>query len=864
MRCYRTFMAFAALSVALAIAAALPNLGRGQPQAGDQLPHLRLVNVMPCGGKVGSTFLVTIQASDAEEPQSLSFSHPGIKAELVVEKEPKADEPKKDDAKKDPKKQEQKKQPKQQAKPIQFHVTVAGDVPVGSYDVRLVGKYGISNARTFVVGDLAEVQEKEPNNDVEQAQRIDLNSTVNGVILQPTDVDYYVFKASKGQRVLVECRCASIDSRLTPDLKILDRQGREIAARHAAPLRDALLDFTAAEDGDYTVRLSQFAYQMGGQDAFYRLSVTTGPWIDAVFPPMIEPGKPAQVTVYGRNLPGGQLDEKTLLGGRTLEKLIVTVTAPAGAAQQIDFSGRTDPLIATQDGFEYRIKNGPFSSNGVLLTYARAPVILEQEPNDTPETAQEVAVPCEIAGRINKNKDRDWYVFSAKKGDTFMIDLISNRLGADTDLFMTIRNATGKDAVNMAQLDDNADSLHPIQLQTSSRDPAPYRFVAPADGKYQILVGSHLSTTVADLQQYYRLRIAPETPDFRLFVMPSDTFRPDSCQLGAGGNQELVVFILRQDGFQGEIELTATGLPPGVTCKNVVVGAGMRHGSLVVTAAADASPWTGTIQVRGSAIIRGAAVERDARPASITWQVQPQSGIPTITRLERSLVLAVRGKAPYGLTCGMDRAVVVHGGKVSIPMKLTRHWPEFKSQLSIMPIPNELPPGMSYAPLNFPPGKDEQTLNLNVPANVAPGKYTVVFQSFAPIPVGPKNKAVNVVQCSSAVLLVVIPKQVATLTAAVTGPGIKPGEQADLVVKVARQHNYAGEFKVKLVFPPDLKGLSADETTIPAGQNEAKIVVHADPEAAPGPRNNLAVVASATLEGVALVHEIKLNVNVIK
>ena len=61
-------------------------------------------------------------------------------------------------------------------------------------------------------------------------------------------------------------------------------------------------------DGDYYVRLYQFTHLSGGPDHFYRLSMTTAPWIDAVIPPMVPAGQATQVTVYGRNLPGGKLD----------------------------------------------------------------------------------------------------------------------------------------------------------------------------------------------------------------------------------------------------------------------------------------------------------------------------------------------------------------------------------------------------------------------------------------------------------------------------------------------------------------------------------------------------------------------------
>jgi len=39
----------------------------------------------------------------------------------------------------------------------------------------------------------------------------------------------------------------------------------------------------------------------------------------------------------------------------------------------------------------------------------------------------------------------------------------------------------------------------------------------------------------------------------------------------------------------------------------------------------------GTITVKGSAVVRGKKVVREARPASIVWGVQPQANIPTVT-----------------------------------------------------------------------------------------------------------------------------------------------------------------------------------------------------------------------------------------
>src|SRR5713101_1722474 len=179
-------------------------LSLGQQPLDNNLPNPRLLALTPCGAKAGTTVEVTFAGTDLEEPQTLLFSHSGIKVEPIIPPPPPPPDPKKPAPKPDPK------QPAAGSggsrPPLsKFKVTIPADVPVGIYDARLIGRWGISNPRAFVVGDLNEVVEKEPNNDLDQAQRVDLNTTVSGVISAPTDVDYFVFSGKKDQRVMVSC-----------------------------------------------------------------------------------------------------------------------------------------------------------------------------------------------------------------------------------------------------------------------------------------------------------------------------------------------------------------------------------------------------------------------------------------------------------------------------------------------------------------------------------------------------------------------------------------------------------------------------------------------------------------------------------
>src|SRR5262249_49793291 len=125
-----------------------------QPQLGNQLPQPRLNTVAPAGGKGGSTFELSFTGTDLEAPEALLFNHPGFKATHIMPDPPKEEPKKEEEAKKGGgKKMAQKAQPSA----TKFNVTIGPNVPPGFYDVRVVAKDGVSNARTFVVGDLPEV-----------------------------------------------------------------------------------------------------------------------------------------------------------------------------------------------------------------------------------------------------------------------------------------------------------------------------------------------------------------------------------------------------------------------------------------------------------------------------------------------------------------------------------------------------------------------------------------------------------------------------------------------------------------------------------------------------------------------------------
>ncbi len=850
-RCFSGFVVITATIVASAIFS-LP--AYGQFINGHQWPVPRLNTLTPPGGKVGTTVEVTFAGTEVEQPDALLFSHPGIKGVPVIPPPPAID-PK---AKPDPKKVIV-------APPItKFNVTIAADVPPGEYDARLVNKNGISNPRRFAVGTFIEVAEKEPNNDVEQAQKIELGTTISGTIAAATDVDYFSFVAKKGQRVLVTCRAPGIDSKLDPEIRVISLAGRELAYYRPSPGQDGLADVSIPEDGEYLIRLNKFTYTAGGADYYYRLTVGTMPYIDAVFPPVIEPGKTTTVTLFGRNLPGGKLDPASIINGQALEKATVSITAPADPASrsQLKFSGTVTPLAGTLDGFEYRINGPTGASNPVLIGYASAPVVIENDDNDTVEKAQTVPVPCEIAGRTDKKRDRDWYAIDAKKDDVLMIEVSSHRFGAPTDMYFVLKNLATK--ADIVLQDDTLESVS-NRFFTANRDPLPYRFVVPADGKFHLMIASHTGDNHADPTHQYRVRITPEKPEFRLFVMPADENRPDSCRVGQGGTHHYTVYAVRHDGFRSDIVLSIESLPAGVTCAPQTLSGNMKMTQLVLVAADNAAEFTGFVKVVGTATVKGQKVVQQARPASVVWGVPNQQNIPTITRLNSDLALAIRDKAPAKFVATMDKAAVSLGDKIEIPLKLVRTFAEFKANFQVAPVPGELPVGLTFANLTFAPGKDDLKAVVTVGANTPPGTYNIAFRGFATISPDAKAKPVNTLLISTPVQLTVLPKQVATLTVDNANPTVKAGAETVIAVRIARLFDYADAFKVELILPPNVKGVSADNVTIAAGANEAKMTLRIPAGTPPAALQNLTLRATAVVNGnVTLTHEIKIGVNIAK
>jgi hypothetical protein len=659
-----------------------------------ELPQIRLLSAMPMGGRLGSEFELSIEGADLDDAHALHFSSAGITA-----------------------------RPKMSGTNIeanQFIVTISTNAPVGRCELRVSGRFGISNPRSFVVSDLKEVLEIEPNNTPEKAQKIELNTVVNGKMDSSAN-DYFQFHAEKDQRIIVEIAAGSIDSKALPAVIVLDPSGAEIARA-----RDKeFLEVDTTEAGDYRLELHDLTYA-GGRDYFYRLGLGTFPHIDWISPGVGKPGEKSAQKILGRNLPGGKASQIKGPDGKALQETDIELEFPsAGEAKKLSTGMALRPASAQIDGFEFRLKNDSGTSNPYLLSFSTDPVIAQLET----ESFELKEIPCTYSSRFHPGK-KESLTFAAKKGDHYTIELTSERLGFPSDPFLVVQKISKSDKgeiqySDVSEVYDRDENLGGQEFKTSTRD-VWYQFKPSEDGQYRVLIQDLFDATRGKPALPYLLSIRRETPDFELAAFPATPPNPTkdgrnlpvwASFLRKGDKIPLRIVAFRKGEFNGDVTLAIEGLPAGVTFSPASIKAGQNAVTVILSSAVDASPLAGPIKIVGSSAGTGGTMTREARAFSTLWPVEDFNREAVLSRISRDLTLAVADKelAPVALDPAEDKTWETSvANKIQIPLKITRRG-EFNNPLK-------------FKVLTEPPKEfevDGKATNANVELDVNQAKLAV-------------------------------------------------------------------------------------------------------------------------------------------
>jgi hypothetical protein len=447
---------------------------------------------------------------------------------------------------------------------------IASDAPRGTMWLRFHNADGASALRPFLIGGCAELLETEPNDTLAKANApAEFPVTINGVLEKAGEVDAFRVALRRGETLIaVLAAKQTLGSPMDGLLQIVDDRGFVHEQNDDQRGFDPRIIFTAPSDGAYFVRVFAFPAQpdtairfSGAPTYVYRLTLTTGPFADRVFPCAATSDQPAKVKLEGWNLPAelGDVD-----------------------------------LPASPIGLQPVFRDGVESTARIVATPFN--VIREQEPNP-PAQPQSASVPAAVCGVVGEVKDVDAWKATLKAGQRVALRIIATGLGSALDAVVRISDAGGQ---RLAEIDDAPQDDADAVLE----------FTAPKDGDYVVTVTDRFAH--GGPGYWYALTLSEPQPAAMLQVAG------DAFVVKAETPLEIPVTIERRSGFALPLNISVEGLPEGVTADAVVSepqGDSSKQVKLVVKSARS-EPWGGPMRIVGRS-------EGDSQPERVARAKSP-------------------------------------------------------------------------------------------------------------------------------------------------------------------------------------------------------------------------------------------------
>jgi hypothetical protein len=530
-----------------------------------------LMSVKPTAAQVGQTTEHEVTAryilSGADQ---VIVAGDGVTGEIVPEV--KSDK----DPKEEPKPGKRRGRGQRNASKIKVRFTVAPDAVPGVRDFRIITPHGATTVGQIVVGRDTIVSEAGDNDTPDKAQEIALPATVCGAIEKAEDIDYFKFKVEAGTALTFHVRSQRLmnrlhdmQSRVDPMITLKTGAGVTLASGDNYYAGDPLLFHKFEQAGEYLLEVRDVRYQ-GNGDWTYSIEINNRPYVTQALPLAVRPGAQTRLSLVGFNLPADPT---------------VVITLPAETPLGMRW---VSPLVGGQPANEF------------ALLASGLPTVLEAPPTVVPAaagapdaataaanpaaSAQIIAIPSVVSGRIDSPGESDRFAFEAKAGEKLTFEVLARRAQSGLDPFLRILNEKG---AAISEADDT--TFHRV----TSADALLENWSAPADGKYLLEIRDlHLR---GGPQYTYAVEVTKAEPHF---LLEADS---DKTLLAPGIASVFYVRALRKNGFAGDIQLAVEGLPAGVTAVAGKILADARDGCVILQAGADAPDGAANIRILGTA-----------------------------------------------------------------------------------------------------------------------------------------------------------------------------------------------------------------------------------------------------------------------
>ena len=429
-----------------------------------------------------------------------------------------------------------------QGQTVFLKVQVESKVPLGKHELRLVTPSGVSNALGLVVVDEpVSLEAPGPHGRPAQAQPLEIPTLLNGSLSRNGEVDYYSFKASGGDKLVIQALSNTYVTKFDGVRLTLYQEGgtwfdpeRPERLLYSPQSR---ITYLCRDSGRYLVEVSS-NLGVGGPDFFYQLRVATSK--------QTGPGPPEVVLTPPSALAEIQQPFRRKLDPARLDWL-ESRTVPAGKARE-----NGSPQGAAGAGSTAVASGSDVSSErAVPATPSGTGFLQEVEPNDRPEQAAPIRPPQLLEGAIQSAGDVDWFRFEVKAGTALALELETPEAAPPRfNPRVAVLDATGQEVLTnyfRKIAGDGDDWVRLIQAKTL------YTF--DRAGLYRLQVRD-ITPRSGEPAFRYRLLLRPQVPHVGRIEAT-----PEVVNLRPGQAQKVTILSDQEEGFGGDILFSADGLP---------------------------------------------------------------------------------------------------------------------------------------------------------------------------------------------------------------------------------------------------------------------------------------------------------------
>jgi hypothetical protein len=660
------------------------------------------------------------------------------------------------------------------------NISIPDHTPTGPVYWRLHNALGGTGSRPFIVGDSPELIETESNSTVECAELTTLPVTINGRIHGERDADYFRFELSAGESVVCEVMAGRIGSPLDPLIELLQEDGGPLATRQVHIGSDPVLLFSAEQDGDYLLRVANVTFH-GSPAHVYRIRLTKQPHIHFSYPAGGKAGTTQDVDLY-------------LLSGTQAHVVRRSIEFPK---QPGEFLHHDVEL-----------------NSSVLLIADESPNSVEREPNNELATATEIGLPQTVTGRFLSESDEDWFRFVVEKQQTVQITCRAFPPGTSA-------------MPNIAVVDHDGNILAESQSVTSAGGVCRILWTAPNGGSFHLKASDLRHGSRGGSDFLYRLSVVPAEPDFVLKLAS------DNIGVVQGAKSQVDVSVARLGGFNGPIDLSLEGLPPGCTISGHRVPAGTSSFKLEIAATDDVPVSSTPVRLIGRGDFDGRTLQRIGHGRHLGVDSEGVSiGRPSTEQLH----LMVLHQPLFQLVCSEAYHYAHRGTVFPYAMEVERlHGFDGEIIVQRGDRQNRDMDGVEIWDAVIPPGNSQVDVPIYLPESMhinVQSQSQLYSQAFARFKDSHGLEQSMLIVAAKRNMLRTLPP-VVKLQAIDRKVAAQRGGTVTCDLHLERTSNYPGPMSVRLLEPPS--GFLAEPVEISSGESHGQITVHVPMDLGPGP-----------------------------